>query len=124
MQNIPPNVQNEITQFQQLEQQYQMIASQLQTMGAEIKDADDTLSALSALEGGEEVFKSVGSVLFKSTKEKVEKDLNERKETLTLRKSTLERQEARLRTKLQESQKKIQELLGSTAEPGKAMQGS
>lgn len=77
-----------------------------------MKEIEETLKELGAV-NEEEVYKSVGSVMFKSGKADVEKQLNERKETLDLRKSTLERQENRLRQKLQESQKKIQELLGT-----------
>ncbi|MBN1785950.1 MAG: prefoldin subunit beta [Candidatus Methanofastidiosa archaeon] len=112
MQNIPPNVQHEITQFQQLEQQYQMMVSQLQATSSEMKEIEDTLKEMENIKD-DEIYKSVGSVLFKSDKETVEKGLKERKETLELRKTTLERQENRLRQKLQDSQKKIQELLGT-----------
>ncbi len=90
-----------------------MIATQLQAAATELKEIDDTLKELGEV-NTEEVFKSVGSVMFKTDKATVEKQLGERKETLDLRKSTLERQEKRLRDKLQESQKKIQELLGTS----------
>jgi len=93
-----------------------MMVSQLQTVSAEVKEIEDTLKELGNVKE-EEVYKSAGSVLFKSSKETVEKDLSERKETLDLRKGTLERQENRLRQKLQESQKKIQELLGTAGTP-------
>ncbi|MHC1604506.1 MAG: prefoldin subunit beta [Candidatus Methanofastidiosia archaeon] len=112
MQNIPQNVQHEIKQFQQLEQQYQMIVSQLQAVNAELKETQETLEELKTI-NEEEIYKSVGMVLFKADKTTVDKELKEKEETLTVRKTTLERQETRIRTKLQESQKKIQGMLGT-----------
>jgi len=114
VQSIPPNVQHEITQFQQLEQQYQMIASQMQAANAELKEIEVTLEELKGVTD-EKVYKSAGSVLFKKDREAVVAELTERQETLTLRTTTLERQEGRLRAKLQESQKKIQDMLGTGA---------
>lgn len=94
-----------------MEQQYQMISSQLQSIANEVNEIEVTLAELKDV-SDTLVYKSVGSVLFKKDKDTVEKELTERKETLELRKTTLERQESRLREKIQSAQKKIQEMLG------------
>ena len=94
-----------------MEQQYQMITSQLQSLGNEVNEIEVTLEELKDVTDPL-VYKSVGSVLFKRDRADVEAELAERKETLTMRKTTLERQESRLREKIQDMQKKIQEMLG------------
>jgi prefoldin beta subunit len=115
MEKIPPAVQHEINQFQQLEQQYQMILGQKQRVTLDLKETEMAISELE--KNPSVVYKSVGSILVVAPIDDVKKELTEKKETLTVRLQTLERQEKRLLDKLKEMQTKIQGMLGGpTAE--------
>lgn len=111
MENIPPNVQHEINQFQQLEQQYQMILGQKQRVSLDLKETEMAIAELE--KNPSVVYKSVGSILVVAQIEDVKKELAEKKETLSVRLQTLERQEKRLLDKLKEMQTKIQGMLGA-----------
>ncbi len=111
MQKIPPNVQHEIQQFQQLEQQYQMVVNQKQKLSFDLNEA--TLALQELEKETDTVYRSIGSILVKTNKEDLKKELEEKKEDLDVRIKTLERQEQRLLEKLKNLRAKIEEMLGS-----------
>ncbi|MFQ6087465.1 MAG: prefoldin subunit beta [Candidatus Methanofastidiosia archaeon] len=113
MQNIPPHVQHELSQFQQLEQQYQMVLSQKQKVTLDLKETELALVELE--KESDTVYKSIGSILVKVKRKDVVEELNERKGTLQTRMQTLERQEKRVLEKLKTMQEKIQKMLGASA---------
>ena len=91
---IPPNVQHQLQQFQQLQQQYEMIISQIQKITLEEREIDLALTELEK-SNEEKVYKNIGSVMLKTDRLKVIEELKERKEDLSVRKQSLERQEKR-----------------------------
>lgn len=111
MQEIPPNIQHEIQQFQQMEQQYQMVVTQKQKLSIELNET--TLASEELKKETDTVYKSIGSILVKTGKEDLEKELAEKKENLEVRLKTLERQEQRLLEKLKNMRAKIEQMLGS-----------
>lgn len=82
-------------------------------MELQMKEVEHAAEEVAKLDVNAEVYKSVGSILVKSEKVKVEEELKERKETLDLRIKTLQRQEERLQNRLKEMQAQIQEELKS-----------
>ena len=83
MNNIPPDVQNQIVQFQQLQQQLQLVAQQKQHITMQLDEVQTTIEAIGKVKEGDEVFKNVGSLLIKVTDlGEAKKDLKEKKETL------------------------------------------
>ncbi|HNZ87493.1 MAG TPA: prefoldin subunit beta [Methanofastidiosum sp.] len=117
MQNIPENIQQELMQFQQLQSQYQIIVSQLQSLKIEMSETDAALNELSKTENPV-VYKSIGSILIKSEKPDLLEDLNKKKESIDIRIKTIEKQEDRVKKKLEEMQKNLQKALGGQPSSG------
>jgi len=109
---MSPQIQDQINRLQQLRSQYQMIAQQQQQVELRLREVDEALEELKKTDGKAPIYKSVGAVLIKTKgKTEVEKELKSNKETLELRKTTLEKQEGRTREKLNELQSKVQNAL-------------
>jgi len=88
-----------------------MVAAQKQKLSIEL---NETTLALQELEKEADiVYKSIGSILVKTDKEELKKELGEKKENLDVRLKTLERQEQRLLEKLKNMRAKIEQMLGS-----------
>ena len=117
LQNIPENIQQELMQFQQLQSQYQIIVNQLQSMKMEINETELALGELSKTENPV-VYKSIGSILIKSEKADMLDDLNKKKESIGIRITTIEKQEDRVKKKLEEMQKNLQKALGGQPTSG------
>ena len=111
MAEMSPQMRNQFAQYQQLQQQIQMIATQKFQIEAKISEVDRALEELKKA-GDVPVYRSIGSILVKAeSKEEVEKDLDEQKETLQVRVKTLERQETHLRERYQGLQEQLTKAL-------------
>jgi len=105
-------LQDQINRLQQMRMQLQMIMQQRQQIELRLKETDEALEELEKSDEKTPVYKSVGAILIKTKgKEEVVKDLKTNKESLELRKSTLEKQEGRTKEKLTELQSKVQNAL-------------
>lgn len=94
-----------------MEQQYQMVITQKQKLTIEL---NETTMAVEELEKDPDtVYKSIGSILVKTKRDDVKKELEERKENLDVRIKTLERQEQRLLEKLKNMQAKIEQMIST-----------
>ena len=60
--------------------------------------------------GGEEIFKSIGPILVKTSKEAIKKDLEEGREEAELKVKALEKQEIRIKQKIKSMQERFQAL--------------
>jgi prefoldin beta subunit len=102
MDNIPPKVQNQIAQFQQLTQQIQMVTTQKIQLEAQAKELDRTVQELEKAPEDSAVFKNVGTLLVQvKDRSALVEELKEQKETVEVRVKTLERQDKHLRESLQ-----------------------
>ncbi|MDR1992322.1 MAG: prefoldin subunit beta [Nitrososphaerota archaeon] len=106
---LPPNVQERLLRFQQLQQTLQTILAQKQQVDMEKAEIDQTLSELSKTADDTVIYKTAGSLLIRTEKNKVSEDLNERKELLGTRSSVIARQEERVKAQVKEAQAKLQE---------------
>ncbi len=118
MSELPPQVQNMVAQLQQLQQQLQAVITQRAQVEALLRDTEDALKELNSVSDDTPIYKSVGGVLVKEDREKVIKELTEKKETYEIRLKTLQRQEEKLRERIAETQKKLQSLLSSGVQAG------
>jgi prefoldin beta subunit len=92
--------------------QLQMIMQQRQQIDLRLKEINEALEELEKTDEKTPVYKSVGAILIKTKgKKDVISDLKTNKESLELRKSTLEKQEGRTKEKLNELQSKVQNSL-------------
>ncbi|MGC8997897.1 MAG: prefoldin subunit beta [Candidatus Bathyarchaeia archaeon] len=106
---LPPQVQERLLRFQQLQQTLQSVLAQKQQVELELTEIEQALSELQKVADDAVIYKAIGSLLVKTDKAKVTADLNERKELLNMRASVLGKQEERLRSQMKELQAKLQQ---------------
>ena len=82
---LSPKLQQELLQFQQIQQQAQMIVQQRLQMELQLKETEKAIEEVSKLKGTPEIYKNIGPLLIKSSKKDVSEELAEKKETLELR---------------------------------------
>lgn len=114
---LPPQVQQRLLRLQQLQQTLQSLLTQKQQLELGLTETEQALNELEKLTKQAVIYKSVGSLLVKSKKTKVTKELKEQKELLNMRISVLGKQEKRLRTQLKDLQTKLQQDLRPVSPP-------
>jgi prefoldin beta subunit len=107
---ITPEAQQILLELQTFQQQMQTVLIQKETLNIQNMEIDKALEELKKVKN-EDVFKAVGPILIKSEKGELEKELNEKKETIDLRLKSLQKQENRMKERLDESQKKLEAIL-------------
>ncbi len=119
MDNIPPKVQNQIAQFQQLTQQIQMVTTQKIQLEATIRELERTVQELEKADEEAAVFRNVGSLLIQvKDRSALVAEFKEQKETNEVRIKTLDRQDKHLRERHKSLQEQItQALQAPGAEP-------
>ncbi|MDH5448282.1 MAG: prefoldin subunit beta [Candidatus Bathyarchaeota archaeon] len=110
---LPPKVQERLLQLQQLQRNLQTILAQKQQVELELTETGQALTELGNLTKNAVIYKSIGSLLVKSRKNKVEAELKERKELLDTRTEVLGKQAERLRNQLNQLQAKLKRDLSS-----------
>lgn len=100
--------QEKIQKMQFLEQNLQSILMQRQAFQMEL---NENIAALKEIkESKEDVYKIIGQLMIKISKEKIEKELNEKEKLIETRLKTLETQEEKLG---EETNKLREEIMGS-----------
>ena len=118
MDDISPKLQNQIAQFQQVQQQLQQILNQKFRMEAQLKEMDLTIDELKKTPTDSPVYKNVGALMIKvSDHESLLKEIEDDKETAEVRVKSLDRQEKMLREKYALMQDQISKAIGSGARP-------
>ena len=113
MKEISPQLQNQIQQYQQLQQQLQVLGSQRIQLEAKLREIDNTLEELGKLPDDSTVYKSIGVLLVQADdRDALKKELDDHKETLTIRVKSIQKQEKALGERYEDLQKKIQTALG------------
>ncbi len=113
MDDLSPKIQNQIAQFQQMQQQLQTVLNQKFQMEAQLKEMERTLEELKKAADDVVVYKSIGSLLVKAeNKATIQSEVEENKETLEIRVKTIGRQEKQLRDRYQALQDQLQKALG------------
>ena len=110
-QELPPWLREQLTRLDSLQQNLQSVAMQKQQVDAELADAEKTLEELKTVADEEQIYKYVGSLLVKVTKEAISKELEEKKDISTTRTLVLNKQESRLKENIKELQTKIDEMI-------------
>ena len=111
--SLPPQIQNQLAQLQELQQQAQVIVSQRQQLEAQVRELERTLEELAKVPQEAPLYRSVGSLLVKTTdRAALEGELADQKETTTVRLESAKRQETRLRERVTALQTELQAALG------------
>src|SRR4030042_3263437 len=109
---MPPQLRDQINRLQKFRMQLQMITQQRQQVEIRLKETEEALDELDKTDEKTSIYKSIGAILVKTKgKDEVVKELKENKESLELRKTTLNKQEERTKEKLNELQSKVQNAL-------------
>jgi len=112
---LPPQVQNQIAQLQQLQQQAQALLGQKSQIEMVLRETESAVKELEASDEGAVIYKSVGDVLFKADRAKLIEELKDKKEVLDLRLKTLAKQEERIQKRFTQLQDQLKTSLGQTA---------
>ena len=103
---VSKETEQKIGQLQMFEQSLQNILVQKQQFQTQLVEVE---SALKELDGSKEAYKIVANIMVSTKKEDLNKDLEEKKESLNLRIKTLEKQETTIKEKAQKLQKDVME---------------
>ncbi|MEA3200475.1 MAG: prefoldin beta subunit [Thermoplasmata archaeon] len=110
---LPPQIQNQLAQLQELQQQAQVVVSQRQQVELQVREVERTLEELAKVPAGAPLYRSVGSILARvQDREALVAELMDQKETMTVRLESAKRQESRLRERVTALQTELQAALG------------
>ncbi len=107
MQKPDPELEKTLIEYENLERQLQVLVLQKHQLQLQLNEINLATEELKKARG--DVYKSIGSIMVKSSPEDAEKDLKERKELSDMRLNTIAKQEEKLRSNLAVLQKKLQE---------------
>ncbi|AAY79997.1 prefoldin subunit beta [Sulfolobus acidocaldarius] len=108
---LPPELQTELVKLQQLQEQLNRVIAERSVIDSQLREVNKVLDELKQLPSDTIIYKIVGNLLVKVNKDNVEKELDDQKTILELRSRTYQNQETKLRTQLEEKQKKVNEML-------------
>ena len=108
---LPAQLQEQLLRLQQLQQTLQTVSAQRQQLELENSEIDQALAELLKMDNTSVIYKSIGSLLMKSEKQKVMGELSERKELLNTRILVLTKQQSRMEERMKSLQKTVQERL-------------
>lgn len=111
MEQLPPQVQHQVSQMQQAQQQAQALARQKQQMEINLRESERALDELSKMDEDTSLYKSIGGIMIGTNQSEAKEELEDRKETLTLQKKKIERREERVKKQLEELRGKVQDAL-------------
>ncbi|MFP4655522.1 MAG: prefoldin subunit beta [Methanohalobium sp.] len=111
-QELPPQAQNQMSQLQQLQQQAQSLAVQKNQVESSQKATETALEELKNLPEDATVYRTVGNLQIKTTRDDAIEKLEEQKENLSLRLQSINRQEERISKRFKQLQEQLQQSMG------------
>jgi prefoldin beta subunit len=112
MNELPPQVQNQLAQLQQVQQQAQALVQQKGQVEMLLRETETALEELNKAAEDSIIYKAAGELLIKVQKAEVIKDLEEKKDNLDIRLKSLSRQEERIQARFQQLQEQLKQALG------------
>jgi len=110
MVELTDEMKQELVTFQSLQQQLAILQSQRQQMQMQVMELEKALEEVGKSGTDSGFFRAVGGVLVPKNKAALDKDLKEEKEGLTLRSGVFEKQEQKLKERLDSIRKKFEAL--------------
>lgn len=112
--SIPAKLQNDLKQFQRLQQELAVLAQQRAQFDMKLRETNRTVEELKELPEDTPIYRTIGGLLVKAkNKKEVEETLSEEKETLEVRVKAVERQESHLRERYDAMQRQLTEAIQS-----------
>lgn len=102
--DVKKDTKEKISQLQLLEQKISTLVAQKQQFQQQLMEVE---SALAESKSSEKTYKIIGNIMVLSDKEKIQKDLESKKEILELRLTSLDKQEDKNRIKAKEIQTEV-----------------
>jgi len=109
---LPPQIQNQVAQIQQIQQQAQALMTQKSQVEMMLRETEAAVKELEASNEEAIIYKSVGEILLAADKSKLTEELKEKKEVLDLRLKTLVKQEERIQKRFNQLQEQLKQSLG------------
>lgn len=113
---LPPQIQNQIAQLQQVQQQAQALAAQKAQMDSIKKESEMALEELESLSDDAVVYRAVGELQIQSNKADTIAKLTEKNETLSLRLQSISKQEERITKRFTQLQEQLEQSMGTQAQ--------
>jgi len=110
MQKITKETQEKIQQLQILEQNLQNVLLQKQAFQMELSETENATQEISKTK--EDVYKLLGQVMLKVSKEDIEKELSRKKDILSLRMKSLEKQESQFKKEVEKIRQEVIKKIG------------
>jgi len=110
VENISPEIQQKLVEFQEAQQQGKMLMSQKYQLEMQLNESKAAISELEKSENAE-VHKAVGQILIKSDKDTIVKELKEKMDTLEVRLKSIGTQEKKITDNLKSIQDRLQSVL-------------
>lgn len=110
-----PELEKALVEYENLEKQLQVLVLQKHQLQLQLNEINLAQEELKKAKG--EIYRSIGAIMMKSTVEDSQKDLKERKDLIEIRLNSANKQEEKLRAKLMELQKKLEEKMKTYEKP-------
>lgn len=105
---ISEETKRDIQEFQGLQQQLQFLLVQRQQLSLQVSEVQRAEGEVSKSKKGEQLFRYVGTVLVPKKQEDLAKELKEEREKTQLYINTLQKQEEKIRERLEALRKKLE----------------
>jgi prefoldin beta subunit len=103
--NINKETQEKIQVLQVLEQNLQSLLLQKQAFQVELNEAESAISEIG--KSKDDIYKITGQIMLKADKMNIEKELGERKDILSIRLKSIDKQENLLKEKLEKLKEEV-----------------
>ena len=111
----------EIRRYSSVLERLRAISLSKQQLQAQLLEIKEALEELEKAHEDDKVYKIIGRVMISAPKDRVEKELQERKDTIETRLMTLQKQETLLKKQLEDLEKRIaRKMGGASGIPSKA----
>ncbi|MFX1474288.1 MAG: prefoldin subunit beta [Promethearchaeota archaeon] len=110
--DIPPQVRQQVERIQQVQERLQFVHAALHQVKQQLAEINVAQKHLAALADDAVIYQMAGSILFKTTKEKATKTLEEQAESLNVRLKSLEKQEKTFTKQFETLQETLRGMLG------------
>ncbi len=109
----PPQVQNQLAQLQQVQQQAQSLAMQKMQTESLKKESEMAMEELENLPDDVIIYRSIGDLQIKASKEETVSKLKDKIESLSLRLQSISRQEERISKRFTQLQEQIKQSMSN-----------
>jgi prefoldin beta subunit len=111
---LSEETKNDLMEFQQLQQQIQLLQMQRQQTLAQIAEVDKAREEVEKNTGAGQLYRFVGSIIVPKKKDELLKELADERESLDVRVNAFKKQEDKHREKYDALRKKLEQKLSGT----------